>query len=97
MASISFLLTNNCNLRCKYCYQKDIKSDIIYNKTSENVIDAFAEYCKNERIHDVKLFGGEPLLYKNLFIYCVLKLKQIDPNIQIYLVTNGTLVDTGNI
>jgi uncharacterized protein len=93
MASVSFLLTNNCNLRCKYCYQKENKSDNIYNKTSENVIDAFAEYCKKEEIYDVKLFGGEPLFYKNLFIYCVLKLKQIVPNIHIHLVTNGTLVD----
>lgn len=93
MKSIYFLLTNDCNLRCKYCFQEKSPNSNTARKTSKNIIDDFAEYCRKENITDVQLFGGEPLFYKDLFIYCVTTLKKINPDMQIGLVTNGTLMD----
>jgi len=93
MKGIYFILTENCNLRCKYCFQ-GIKSDLRQErKTTKKVIDELVRYCKENHIKNVELFGGEPLLYKDLFTYSVTRLKETCPNIHIGIFTNGTLID----
>jgi uncharacterized protein len=93
MTNIFFLITGNCNLRCKYCFQEKIPDPKQERKATKEVIDALAQYCSEQKIEHVELFGGEPLLYKDLFRYCVVKLKKTSSDIHVGLVTNGTLID----
>ncbi|MBI3398317.1 MAG: radical SAM protein [Deltaproteobacteria bacterium] len=91
--SIYFILTANCNLKCKYCFQGTnyhIQPNAMANR---KVIDAFVEYCRKSKIHHVEIFGGEPLLYKDLFEYTVINLNEKTPKTSIGIVTNGTLID----
>lgn len=62
-SSASFLVTEDCNLACKYCFEKHNR-----NKMSEEVAIAGLEFLSDnaiknrERTFHAMLFGGEPLL-----------------------------------
>jgi uncharacterized protein len=93
MNFIYFLITGNCNLQCRYCFQDKKPDPGQERKATKEVIDALARYCRENQITNVELFGGEPLLYRDLFRYTVSRLKRISPDIQIGMITNGTLID----
>ncbi len=66
----SFLVTENCNLACKYCYEL---GDHKNNKMSYDVIHKGLEYlCNNAKVLNkdnkfhVMIFGGEPFLYPDI-------------------------------
>lgn len=59
--NISLKLTNNCNLSCKYCYEKSRGNKSILNLNS---LEHFFKDCKNHTVDRVQFVwhGGEPLL-----------------------------------
>lgn len=62
-------LTEQCNLRCSYCYYKDSQSDratVMDNRTMETAIDlGLARTLQfGQRVFNITFFGGEPLLRK---------------------------------
>ena len=63
-------LTNQCNLNCDYCYQKDDRV-IKYTITKEEIDEFFASLCVSEKdkVSTVVIFGGEPTLEKELINY----------------------------
>ena len=90
MKYLYFLLTGDCNLRCRYCFQEQVPE----SGTTKEVIDALAVYCRENEIGRVELFGGEPLMDRDLFRYTVTQLENSCPDIRISMITNGTLVDS---
>jgi len=59
----SVALTYNCNFRCIYCYERNVKTNITMNK---KMIDRFIEiFLKDEIKGSIGITGGEPLLKKN--------------------------------
>ena len=93
---ITLVLTQDCNLQCKYCDQIHSKK----SQSIENIIDFF----KKIKIKDLnknlnlELFGGEPFLNKKLIqeIFNFLKKELTGPQrnlITIKINTNGTLWD----
>ena len=56
ITSIEIIVTESCNLRCKYCFQ-DKRNTII----EDTVIDRIIELIKEYNIKDITLFGGEPV------------------------------------
>jgi uncharacterized protein len=84
-----YILTYDCNFRCKYC---DIhKHD---NSISSEVINRSLSFLEenNFSIGKVKFFGGEPLLQKENIKYIVREFPvKIEKNF--YITTNSTLVD----
>lgn len=99
--TISVELTLDCNLRCSYCYQKELcyEDKYISNKT----MDAIVDYAKN--VYDKKgyeilnliLLGGEPSKAKQQFDYLFTNIKKFchSKNIKFALSidTNGTDVE----
>ena len=94
--SIDLVLTEKCSLKCKNCsnlmqyYEQPIDNDLeLLIKSFDNFMKA-VDYC-----YEVRMIGGEPLMYKNInrVIEHVLSKKNIG-NIIIY--TNGTIVPKGN-
>jgi len=94
--SIDLVLTEKCSLKCKNCsnlmqyYEQPIDNDLeLLIKSFDNFIEA-VDYC-----YEVRMIGGEPLMYKNInkVIEHVLSKKNIG-NIIIY--TNGTIVPKGD-
>lgn len=85
-------ITNNCNLSCRYCYEKRLNTErgCLSSVTSDNIIN----FINNRNDADlVYLFGGEPLLYKDM-------IKKLAENIkakEFIITTNGTLLEEGFI
>lgn len=85
LKSVYLKLGTKCNLYCKYCHQS--KKDIEVNQ------DVFKYLSLLPNLEEVRLGGGEPLLYKDI----IDKLKlSVSSNIKISMVSNGTLL-TDNI
>lgn len=91
---IEFALTTRCSLRCKNC----INYIPYLNNDEQKVIelDEFKVYIDNltaavNKIEDLLLLGGEPLLLKNIdkYLEYVAKNNKIK---RVWLVTNGTIV-----
>lgn len=96
------LPTYNCNLQCSYCFENcnTTKSHLTDDDISE--IIAFVEnelslpYRAYKRILLI-LFGGEPLLYKNVCIELTSKISKIanekSLNFTSKIITNATLIN----
>lgn len=91
--NLYFLLTPNCNLKCRYCFQEDDYHSRKNARVTKQVIDDFLAFVSRHEVHHVELFGGEPLLYKEPFLYTVRALRAHFPETSLGLVTNGTLID----
>ena len=100
MDSIYLLLTPNCNLSCTYCFQTDSNTEFPgkqfhaqpREKASIVMLKRFAEFCGENNISQVEFFGGEPFLYRDLFMAAV-EIIAATPGIRIGVVTNGTMID----
>lgn len=81
-------LTNKCNLRCSYCYERHLNTE--YGSITPQTMHKITEFI-NERgdAGTVYLFGGEPLLYKDEVMYFCEHLHAK----KFVITTNGTLLD----
>ena len=92
-------LTDNCNLRCSYCYEKfksaqptkmplDILKTYIDNLFTKHVSTLDSEQFS------VRFFGGEPFLYPDLIDYGMSYIKETYDysNALFFVITNGTLL-----
>lgn len=101
--SITFQMTQNCNLRCSYC---PYSNDQIYKQRHHNTgmisweiikkgIDFLKEHSKDAETIYVAFYGGEPLLNKKLIIdamdYTMLNIKE--KKISFGMTTNATLLN----
>lgn len=88
-------ITNDCNLRCKYCYihksHCNMADGIVYES-----IDKMMDSCRKHNYESLclMLVGGEPLmrfdLVKEIVSYC--EENKGDLNVRFVLPTNGTLI-----
>ena len=87
-------LTDNCNMNCKYCYEKGIhKNNQIDLQMVKNIIDIEARSKTKQCI--ITFFGGEPLLKKGLIyeISKYIKSKKYKTKFMYNMTTNATLID----
>ena len=90
---IDLVVTENCNLKCKYCYE--IHRNI--NMTEENFDHFYSVTLPQlKKLYDfntyiLHFFGGEPLLNFNLIKYIVPIIKKDNNCIDIEIVSNGLL------
>lgn len=84
--SYCFEPTLQCNLKCHFCYQRDIKKEMSKEMSLEQIRQAFSILNLDDQV--VNLTGGEIFVREDLFeILEYFKEK----NIWCYMVTNGTL------
>lgn len=86
-------LTENCNLRCKYCYEKNKTSNEINFETIKSIIDY--EINQNNKTSLINFYGGEPLLKKDLIYKTIdyIKSKRCKTKFNFGITTNGILLD----
>lgn len=89
---VQISLTNECNLKCIYCYataRKEIRNRLNYHDFI-NIIDEINDISKNAQ---VVLTGGEPLLSR-----CTLEVAEYAKRRgnQVQLLTNGLLINNKN-
>ncbi len=89
-------VTNNCNLKCEYCYVN--KYDNRHFIESDTIIKSVKMFASN--IYPNKLtvifHGGEPLLAFDKIKEAVIKLINVN-NVVYSLQTNGTLLDSDKL
>ncbi len=86
-------LTNQCNLRCNYCYAESGRpSGVLSWKELESIADS-VKAISGPRSVEYVLSGGEPLLHP-LALQFAERVKASGSTV--HLLTNGTLIDEGN-
>lgn len=74
-------LTNNCNLRCKYCFvgEKNFCKKIIRKEDIDKALISVRKLAetKNKKEVFITFFGGEPTLYPDIIKYSMEKAKEI--------------------
>lgn len=96
VASIELFLTENCNLRCSYCFVKQKRSKTMSFNTAKKAINFLVFYSGNtDKLH-ITFFGGEPLLQidtiAKILKYCEKIEKYTTKKFDFALTTNGTKV-----
>lgn len=87
-------LTHKCNLSCSHCFQSSSPHSSLFSELSEDTwFDVFEqlEACK---IQDVMISGGEPLYYSH---FSSLFNSIVNKRLHYTILTNGTLVNSGNV
>ena len=92
MRAIMLVLTENCNLACRYCYE----SCDNYNMTFENARKIIDSELAVNKAEDFKIFffGGEPFVNFNILkqIYDYVEERYLGRVKKYAITTNGTLV-----
>lgn len=94
-------ITSECDLECKYCFENHLERKAMSMRTCIELVDEIKGYIKNNDIRtiDCILFGGEPMLNKEvlmyfsgeLSLYCKLEKIKLD----MMMTTNGIICDQG--
>lgn len=90
LTSLYLYLTDQCNLLCGHCwispgFSRNRQSGIPIGTLKKTILNA-----KRLGLNNVKLTGGEPLLYKDLDELLAFLAAE---GLSIYIETNGTLID----
>ncbi|WP_027186367.1 GTP 3',8-cyclase MoaA [Desulfovibrio inopinatus] len=89
---IRLSVTDRCNLRCLYCFNKENAYYIPHPKIlSYEEMTRVVRICERLGVNKVRLTGGEPLVRKN-FLHFVEMLKESSPSVALRLTTNATLL-----
>ncbi|MGE5328326.1 MAG: radical SAM protein [Deltaproteobacteria bacterium] len=96
------ILTEDCNLRCKYCYENANRCSNSYMsvETAKQSADFLFDNALKHGIKylNIIFFGGEPLLNLDVmtkfFFYATEKANQYNIKIWFLLITNGTIYNT---
>ncbi len=94
MKKYTLCLTQNCNLRCNYCYieKRNVRMSI---SIAEKIIDFAFKNTPSDKKIDIGFFGGEPLLEFEL-IKVVTEMIERHPSydqerLELSITTNGTI------
>ena len=91
---LELILTQNCNMNCKHCFEKDFYSDkrntqVMSKETIDNIFERIIN-IESDKLLSLNLFGGEPILKSTLEIrnYLIEKIKQSNRKIELSLISN---------
>ena len=92
-------LSNDCNLRCVYCYANGgnyrSSRDLMSKETLDRIIDVI--YREYDHVDRIQYFGGEPLLNIALIDHGCRRMREIEQSrgsdIDFGIVINGTLIN----
>ena len=101
--TICMMISQDCNLRCRYCYADSgtygQDRSLMSEKTAERCVDFLFEHSGESRLLSIIFFGGEPLLNVNVLKHTVDYARQLASSahkeIGFSITTNGTLL-SGN-
>ncbi len=91
---IMLIITENCNLRCTYCYEKNKNAKSMTFVTAKKIIDRAYRDIGNYESMIIELHGGEPFLNFDLIRKIDQYVIENYPHIEVLFraITNGTLV-----
>ena len=89
---VNIFITSKCNLKCTYCFAKDIIKNSDSEISIENFKKALYFITKNNNCSKIGLIGGEPTLH-NKFDYILDYIKKNSSISKTVVYTNGIQLD----
>ncbi len=95
----TIFFTDNCNLDCRYCYERTKKNTIVSSEGLKELIAFIAQNYKRDMNKPVSIVthGGEPLLAYEQLKYFIEELNRKVPSVRYIITTNATLLDKEKI
>lgn len=101
LKNVTLQLTQNCNLRCKYCVYSGSYTNRTHNnkrmseETAFKALEFLQEHSRNSKRITVGFYGGEPLLEFDLIKKCVEYSKKLFFGKELFftITTNGTIMN----
>lgn len=98
--AFSVLLTENCNLACKYCYEVTStghKNNYMTEKVALDVVDFMFDHAADEPEIMVSLFGGEPTIMPDIIDVICTRGKELSRThnkpFKVGMITNATVMN----
>lgn len=88
----TFMLTNNCNFSCSYCYEKNKKKEDMSLDTIRNAVDYIANSMPQNDTAMITFLGGEPLMNLDGITNIIREFENKNINVKYFLTTNGSLI-----
>lgn len=88
-------MTNECNFKCPYCFEKKRKDDL-----NEEIIDKLVEFIKSKKSIKqviINFYGGEPLLNLDMIFVLYEKVEALGLKTKYQIITNGYLLNKQTI
>jgi uncharacterized protein len=99
-SAFSVLLTENCNLSCKYCYEvlsSGHKNVSMSAATASRAVDFMFEHAKNSSEISISFFGGEPTLMPDIIDIMCIRGKELSKkykkSFKVGMITNATVMN----
>lgn len=86
---LRLVLTKDCNYNCTFCHHEGVNHEIYKTLTNQDYMFLYDVVNKQQKIDEVTLTGGEPLMYSQIENLSKLL---YDKWVKITLVTNGSLL-----
>jgi len=97
LSYMELILTSNCNLRCRYCFEKDKRPQNMPDEVALRAIDFLLAASRTTKDVGILLFGGGPMLRMDLIEtvhrYATKKAKAAGKTVTWSMMTNGILMD----
>ncbi len=100
ISHVIFNITDNCNMRCKYCkFGETYQDSRNHNNKSmsleviDNGLKLIDKYYKNTKTLIIAFYGGEPLIEFNKIKLIVNRIKAKYNNVRFSFTTNGVLLN----
>jgi sulfatase maturation enzyme AslB (radical SAM superfamily) len=95
ISNLTFIVTDDCNFNCSYCFQKKEKKTI-RNATIKTAVDFFYPFLGSGNKIQIGFYGGEPLLAYEQMKHAALLLQEKNKTgnkkIEFAVTTNGSLL-----
>lgn len=95
LSKLTFIVTDDCNFNCTYCYQEKEKKTMD-NATLKMAVDFFYPHLTGLKDIQISFYGGEPLLAYDRICHAVQlireKNKTGNKKIGFFVTTNGSLL-----
>ena len=92
----TIITTTDCNARCYYCYEKNIKAEYLSENTAADIANFIVKNYKQTPI-SIEWFGGEPLYNENVIDIICNILCENNIEFSSLMVSNGILFDENKI
>lgn len=95
LSYLILMLTDQCNLSCRYCYLGENKKKPGQGTTMDTaIVDQAVEMAVHgQRPFHVQISGGEPFLEPELLAYTARRIRKADPLASIGIQTNATCLN----
>ena len=93
--SVAINLNNDCNLRCKYCFEEEKRKEYMTEETLKQILNLLRLAFNDKKKHYmINIFGGEPTLSIDLIEKYILPFAE-ENNIKVGITTNLAVRNIG--